>query len=89
MTEKITIDGKEVWLVIEPIETQLGNPNVIPTEYFTLWYNQQDPGVYSSPHEPGKEPGKLVKDDSDEAKRFLSPVEAVEYAVEHLPKILK
>ena len=88
ITEKITINGNEVWLAIEPIDAQHGNPNVIPAEYFTAWYNLQDPGVYSSPHEPGKLPGKLFKDENDEPKRFLSPVEAIEYAIEHLPRIL-
>lgn len=88
MTEKLTVHGKDVWVVVEPQEAHHQNPNTIPTEYFIAWYNLQDPGVYSSAHEPGKQPGHLFQEDNDEPKRFLSPVEAIEYAVEKLPGIL-
>jgi hypothetical protein len=88
MTEKLTINGTEVWVVVEAQDAGHSNPNAIPTEYFIAWYNLQEPGVYSSSHEPGKIPGKLFKEENEEAKRFLSPVEAIEYAVENLPGIL-
>lgn len=88
MTEKIMIDGKEVWLVIESIDAQHGNPNIIPAEYFIAYYSLHEPAVYASSHEPGKMPGKLFKGENEEPKRFLSPVEAIEYAVEKLPGML-
>jgi hypothetical protein len=88
MTEKITVDGKDVWVVIESIDAQHGNPNIIPAEYFVAYYNQQEPAIEASSHEPGKMPGKVFKAENEEPKRFLSPVEALEYAVENLPRIL-
>lgn len=87
MTEKIMINGKEVWVVVDALDAQQGNPNVIPAEYFIAYYSLHEPGVYTSSHEPGKKPGKLFKDENQAPKRFLSPVEAIEYAVENLPKI--
>jgi hypothetical protein len=88
MTEKLTINGKDVWVVIEAQDAGHANPNTIPTEYFIAYYNLQDPGVYSSSHEPGKIPGKLFKEENEAPIRFLSPVAAIEHAVEKLPGIL-
>lgn len=89
MTEKILIDGKEVWLIIEGQDAQHGNPNIIPAEYFVAYYSLHEPAVYTSAHEPGKMPGKLFTAGNEEPKRFLSPVEAIEYAIEHLPEMLR
>lgn len=86
MIETLKVNGKTVWVVIEPQET--GNGRTIPAEYFLAYYNLEDPGVYSSSHEPEKQPGKLLRDQNNEPKKFLSPVEAVEYAAEQLPAIL-
>lgn len=85
MVEKISVDGRNVWLTIDAIETQ---PNVIPTEYFVAYYSLQEPPIEASPHEPGKEPGRQFTDADGNPKQFVSPVEAVEYAVEKLPVIL-
>ncbi|WP_343673440.1 hypothetical protein [Chitinophaga sp.] len=74
MVEKITIDGKDVWLVIEPQE---GDLKVIPTEYFTVSYTLNE-----------HESGRIFNGEDGEPKKFTSPVEAVEYAVEKLPVIL-
>ncbi|WPQ61187.1 hypothetical protein SIO70_22770 [Chitinophaga sancti] len=74
MVEKITVDGKDVWL---DIETQEGEPNVIPTEYFIVSYTTKE-----------HEPGRIFNGEDGAPKRFTSPVEAVEYAVEKLPVIL-
>jgi hypothetical protein len=87
MTEKITVDGKEVWIVLEAIDAQQGNPNIIPAEYFVAYYSLHEPLIEASSHEPGKMPGKLFTDGNEAPKRFLSPVEAIEYAVEYLPRI--
>jgi hypothetical protein len=88
MTEKITINGRDVWVVVEALDAQNGNPNIIPAEYFIAYYNLQEPLIEASSHEPGKMPGKLFTAEDDSPKRFLSPVEAIEYAVEKLPAIL-
>ncbi|BAV09653.1 hypothetical protein SAMN05421788_1011085 [Filimonas lacunae] len=88
MTEKIIVNGKEVWLVIEPREATHTSAHSIPTEYFIAYYALQEPGVYTSPHEPGKTPGTLFAEKEDEPILFLSPVAAVEYAVEKLPGIV-
>lgn len=85
MIEKISIDGHDVWITIEAQET---NPDVIPTEYFVAYYSLHEPAIEASVHEPGKEPGKVFNDTDGHPKRFTSPVEAVEYAVEKLPVIL-
>ena len=88
MAEKITIDGKEVWVVVDAIDAQHGNANIIPAEYFIAYYSLHEPLIEASSHEPGKMPGKLFTDENEAPKRFLSPVEAIEYAVENLSRIL-
>lgn len=88
MTEKLTIKGREVWVLVEALDAQNGNPNVIPTEYFIAYYNLQEPEIAASSHEPGKMPGELFKAEDGSPKRFLSPVEAIEHAVEKLPVLL-
>jgi len=87
MIEKININGRDVWLTIEPQDAQHGNPNVIPAEYFIAYYNLQEPAIEASVHEPGKKPGEVIQENKV-PKRFLSPVEAIEYAAEKLPVIL-
>lgn len=74
MIEKINVDGKDVWLHIEPQE---GDPHVIPTEYFIASYTLKE-----------NESGKVFNNEDGVPKKFTSPVEAVEYAVEKLPVIL-
>lgn len=74
MTEKIQVNNQDVWLLITPEEN---DPAVIPTEYFTVSYSLKE-----------HEPGRIFNDEDGNAKRFTSPVEAVEYAVEKLPVIL-
>lgn len=88
MTEKLTINGQDVWVVVEALDAQGGNPNVIPAEYFVAYYNFQEPGIAASSHEPGKMPGEQFKAEDGSPKRFLSPVEAIEYAAEKLPVLL-
>ncbi len=88
MTEKLTINGQDVWVVVEALDAQSGHPNVIPTEYFIAYYNFQEPGIAASSHEPGKMPGELFEAEDGSPKRFLSPVEAIEYAAEKLPVLI-
>lgn len=88
MIEKIKIEDRDVWIIVEALDAQHGNPNVIPAEYFIAYYSLHEPPIEASSHEPGKKPGKLFQETDQSPKRFLSPVEAIEYAVEKLPGIL-
>jgi hypothetical protein len=88
MTEKLNINGEDVWVVVEAVDAQEGNPNILPAEYFVAYYSSQEPPIEASSHEPGKMPGKVFKSEDNTPKRFLSPVEAIEYATEKLPVLL-
>jgi len=88
INEKLDINGKDVWVIIEPRKAGGESSHSIPTEYFIAFYSLQEPGVYNSIHEPGKTPGTVFADESNEPLLFLSPVAAVEYAAETLPKLL-
>lgn len=79
MTEKLTINGKEVWVVIEPHLVPRENPHIIPTEYFTATYYWQEPGEDVS--------GELFID-GIEPRLFESPVAALEYARETLSELI-
>lgn len=89
MTEKLTINGQDVWVIVEALDAQHGNPDIIPAEYFIAYYNMQEPPIEASSHEPGKKPGKLFTAEDESPKRFLSPVEAIEYATEKLSEIME
>jgi hypothetical protein len=78
MIEKQTINGKEVWLKVDPYHVERENPNIIPTEYFTASYFLQEPTSDSAS-------GELVKEDG-ETKLFESPVAALTYARKQLEK---
>ncbi len=73
MIEKQTIDGKEVWLKVDPYHVERANPNIIPTEYFTASYYFEEPDQNATN-------GEMVKDDDGETKLFESPVAALTYA---------
>lgn len=73
MIEKQTINGKDVWLKVDPYHVERANPNVIPTEYFTAAYYYEEPSEQTSG-------GKQVKDEDGEPKLFESPVAALTYA---------
>lgn len=88
MIEKLSVNEKDVWVIVEPRKAGQENARTIPTEYFVAYYSLHEPGAYTSAHEPGKSPGSLFSNEYNEALLFLSPVAAVEYAVETLPKIL-
>jgi hypothetical protein len=79
MTEKLSIKGKDVWVRVEQYIPEGRNPNVIPTEYFKVFYNLE---------EPVNNPGKVLTDRGEEPKLFESPVAALEYATEKLEEIL-
>ena len=79
MIEKQSINGKEVWLEIEPYHVQRSNPNIIPTEYFTAKYYLEEP-------QPAK--GEVIKDEDGELKLFESPVEALSFASKRLERMV-
>lgn len=78
MIEKQTINGKDVWLEVEPYHVQRDNPNIIPTEYFTAKY-------YLQP--PQEAVGESIKNEDGELRLFESPVEALSYASKHVTRI--
>jgi hypothetical protein len=73
MIEKQTINGKDVWLQVEPYHIHRENPNIIPTEYFTARYFLEEP-------QSGTANGALLTDEDGETKLFESPVAALSYA---------
>lgn len=79
MTEKLSINGKDVWVVIEPHLIPRENMHIIPTEYFTAMYYLQEPDEQAS--------GEVFIDGT-EPRLFESPVAALEYAREKLTALL-
>lgn len=80
MVEKQLINGKEVWIRIDPHPIERKNPNIIPTEYFTATYYFGDAGTtYTN--------GELIKEDDGSAKLFESPVAAITYASKFIENI--
>ena len=76
MTEKVSINGKDAWIVIEPHFIQPQDAEDAPQEYFTASYHVLEPE--SSPG------GVLFMEEDKTPKLFESPVEALEYASEKL-----
>ena len=76
MIEKQTINGREVWLRVDPYHVERSNPNIIPTEYFTASWSFQEPVSETG--------GEVVKDENGELKLFESPVAALTYARKRL-----
>ena len=81
MVEKQSINGKEVWLKIDPYHVQRSNPNIIPTEYFTATYYLQEPAADTVK-------GQSIKDEDGEPKLFESPVAALTFAWKRLQNIV-
>lgn len=79
MTEKLTINGKEVWVVVEPHLVPRENMHIIPTEYFTAMYYLR---------EPAEDVAGEMFIDGTEPKLFESPVAALEYARDTLSKLI-
>ncbi len=82
MIEKQSINGKDVWVEIEPYHIQRDNPRVIPTEYFTAKYYLQEPASSSSSG------GELIVDKDGQPKLFESPVAALEFANEKMTDLI-
>jgi hypothetical protein len=75
MIEKQSINGKNVWVEIEPFHVERKNPKTIPTEYFTARYYMDEPNSAS---------GEIFKDENGELKLFESPVAALTFANKEL-----
>ena len=74
MTEKISINGQDVWIIIEAHLTRMAD--VEPKEYFTASYHPIDPAV-----DPA---GDTFLDNEHTPVVFASPKEALNYAREKL-----
>ena len=81
MIEKLQVNNQDVWLKVNPWHVERDNPNIIPTEYFTVSYYVQQ----TSEDLKG---GELIKDENGEAKLFESPVAAISYAAKKLQETL-
>lgn len=82
MIEKQSINGRDVWLKVDPYHVDRENRNIIPTEYFTATYYIEEPTADHSIQ------GELVKDEDGETKLFESPVAALTYAVKSLQHLI-
>lgn len=72
MVEKHSLNGKDVWIKVDPHPVHRENPAVIPTEYFTATYFFAEPADDESNGEP------IMED--DKPKLFESPVAALSFA---------
>lgn len=73
MIEKQTIGGKDIWMKVDAYHMERSNPNIIPTEYFTVSYYKEEPGE-------GSANGQLITDEEGQPKLFESPVAALAHA---------
>jgi hypothetical protein len=80
MTEKQSINGREIWFKIDPHPVQRANPNIIPTEYFTATYYLQEPGPDTN--------GETIKEQDGDVKLFESPVAALSFARKRMEAML-
>lgn len=81
MIEKQSINGKEVWLKVDPHPIQRENPDIIPKEYFTASYYLQEPVSDSVT-------GESIRDEDGALKLFESPVAALTYARKRLEALV-
>jgi hypothetical protein len=79
MIEKQSINGKEVWVEIEPYHVERSNPKTIPTEYFTAKYYLDEPNSGSA---------EVFRDENGDARLFESPVAALSFASRKLQGIV-
>jgi hypothetical protein len=82
MIEKQSINGKEVWIEVEPYHVERDNPRTIPTEYFTVKYYFQEPTSSTT----GK--GELIFEKDGSPKLFESPVAALQFATEKMTELI-
>lgn len=80
MIEKQSVNGKDVWIKVDPYHVERENPNIIPTEYFTASYFMDEPS--------GEGVGEMIREEG-ETKLFESPVAALSYARKSLERKLQ
>ena len=78
MKEKVRINNKDLWIVIDPHLEHISDGD--PREYFTASYYTVEPLTNPS--------GVLFTDENQAPRIFQSPVEALEYANEKLLGLL-
>jgi hypothetical protein len=81
MIEKQSINGKEVWVKVDPYRVERANPNTIPTEYFTATYFLNDPGSETNN-------GEAINDEEGQIRLFESPVAALSFVTKKLQSVL-
>jgi hypothetical protein len=79
MIEKQTIKNRDIWLRVDPYKVQRSNPDIIPTEYFTVSFFINEPTGDA-------DKGEFVKDEEGNIKLFESPVAALSYARKTIEK---
>ena len=79
MIEQHSINGREVWVKVDPYHMERSNPNIIPTEYFTASYYFTDPVTADAK-------GDTIRDEEGEVRLFESPVAAVSHVQKQLQK---
>lgn len=75
MIERQSINGRDIWVEIEPYHVERSNPKTIPTEYFTAKYYLDEPNSGS---------GESLKDENGDLRLFESPVAALTFASKKL-----
>jgi hypothetical protein len=73
MIEKQEINGTAVWIRIDPQPIKRENPHIIPIEYFTATFYNNEPVN-------GHTNGEVITDAYGEPKLFESPVAALTHA---------
>lgn len=75
MIERQSINGKDIWIEIQPYHMERSSPKTIPTEYFTAKYYLDEPNSAS---------GEVFKDENGDLRLFESPVAALTFASKKL-----
>ncbi len=79
MIEKQSVNGKEVWIKVDPQPVERENPNIIPTEYFTATYYRNEPAG-------NNRDGERILDEDGNTRLFESPVAALTAARKHVER---
>jgi hypothetical protein len=77
MIEKQHFNGKDVWIKVDAHPIERENPNIIPKEYFTVSFYNDEPSA-------GTLNGVSIKDEDGAIKLFESPVAALTAASKYL-----
>jgi hypothetical protein len=81
MIEKQSINGRDVWVKVDPYHVERPNPNTIPTEYFTASYYLDETNLDHLK-------GESINDEDGKVKLFESPVAALSFARKKLESVL-